>query len=456
MVSIAPAKTKKSQVGPAENTPQKSAPITVGEERKYAGATWRDMALYTKLTAARDLGNLPPHMRKNVTVGDLMGDDFARVMAHKTAHHLQHNPIEDPEGAMLIKSAAPWLMKADELNATNITNQGLEWVGTTYDEDLWARARHETELFNLLESRGMRIKDVDPGTNKVTFGIDTGSGTVYTRGEANSVDATGRPEVTVGVNPFTTDSVTMTAAEHAIALMPTSYLTEDTFVDTMRFIDNDMMQTLMESLESTLINGDTETAANTNVNLIDGTPATGLQKPDYIAWNGMRKYALVTYAATQSRTAGGSLAITDYINTRKLFNSTIRNRKGNMVTIIDFDTEVATRKLVQVLTSDVAGGPQLATMYTGELAPALDGVPVYVSGQLALSNSAGKIPAAGGTLGSIITAYAPYIAYGRKREVEIKQQDDILSGTTIFVASIRHTSIHRGADGAVMTYNVGV
>ncbi len=450
----APAQSAKSRLGGYRESP--ASQLSVGDEQRFADATWQDMALYVKVKCASELGNLPEYMRKRVKVGDVVSPEFARVLAYKMSAGLKAEPLDDAIDALAIKAQAPWL-KADELDATDITNQGLEWVGTTFDADLWQRARHELRLLDLLTSKGMRIKDVDPGTNKVTFAIDTGSGTVYTRGEPNSLDATGRPEATVQVQPFTTDNVTMTAKEHALAYIPSNWLTEDTFVDTMGFINFDMLQTLMESLESTLINGDTETAANTNINLIDGTPATGLQTPDYIAWDGIRKNFRVTNTG-QSRDAGGALAITDYINTRALFGTTVRNRKQNMLTIIDFDTEVATRKLVQLLTADVAGGAPLATMYTGDLPQVLDGVDTYTSGLLALANTAGKISATAdnNVTGTIINVYAPYIAYGRKRQVEVKQQEDILAGGIVFVASIRHTSIHRSADGSAGTYNVGV
>jgi hypothetical protein len=451
----APVGNRKSKIGGytgGQSTPE----ISITEERKYANATWQDMALYVKIKMASELRGMPEFARKKVTLGELTSPEFARNLGYKVVHGLKANPITDPVDALAIKAVAPWL-KADELQATDITNQTLEWIGTTFDSDLWQRARHETRLLDLLTSKGMRVKDVDPGTNKVTFAIDTGSGTVYTRGEPNSIDSTGRPEVTVQVQPFTTDNVTMTAKEHALAYVPSNWDDPDTFVDVMSFIRFDMLQNLMESLERTLISGDTETAASTNINLIDGTPGTGLQTPDYIAWNGMRKNFLVTNTGN-GRDAGGSLAITDYINTRALFGTTVRNRKENMLTIIDFDTEVATRKVVQLLTADVAGGASLATMYTGDLPQVLDGVDTYTSGLLDKANTAGKYSATAGnnTTGTIIVAYAPYIAYGRKRQVEIKQQEDILSGSMVFVASVRHTSVHRSADGSAGSYNVGV
>lgn len=453
----APVENRKNKVG--GYTGGNEMRISVMKEQKYAHATWQDMALYVKLKMATELRGLPEYMRRQVKLADLVGEEFTRNLMHKTALGLTATPLDDPVDRLAIKAQAPWMraIKADELLSTAITNQTLEWVGTTFDADLWQRARHETRLFDLLSTKGMRIKDVDPGTNKVTFAIDTGSGTVFTRGEPRSLDSTGGPEATVQVTAFTTDNITMTAKEHAIAYIPSNWAAEDTFVDVMQFIQFDMLQQLMESLESVLLNGDTETAANTNINLIDNTPATGLQTPDYIAWDGMRKNFIVTNT-TKSRDAGGNLVIEDYINTRALFGTTVRNRKENMLTVIDFDTEVATRKTVQLLTADVAGGAPLATMYTGDLPQVLDGVDTYTSGLLALSNANGNISATSGnnTFGTIVVAYAPYIAYGRKRQVEVKQQEDILSGSLIIVSSVRHISAHRSADGSVGTINVGV
>jgi len=96
-----------------------------------------------------------------------------------------------------------------------------------------------------------------------------------------------------------------------------------------------------------------------------------------------------------------------------------------------------------------------ATITSGVLTN-IYGIDVYQTGFMALANSSGKIPAAGGTLGRILCAYAPYWAMGWKRHITIETDRDILTGDNILVAKMRVGFKARGADAATVSYNLTV
>lgn len=435
---------------------RQSGTAQVSEPMRYAHLSDEKMALAIKIA----MSVYPEHQRSRLRLRDLdnLSDEFKRAVVHrvgKRVHSMQapqRNDVMRWMDYQAMRTAVPF--RADELNATDITNQGLEWVTIFYDSQLWERARFETGLFDLMVSKGMKVTTIPDGADTVEFKIDTASPTVYTRRQANDIDATGRPEATAAITPFQTGKVTVAAAEHVLATSTTDRLVEDSIISILQYIDSDAVQTLAEATERTLINGDTVTTADTNINLIDGTPGTGNAQPDYLAWDGFRKQAFTDSKAVDNLNA---LAMTDFTNTRALFDKPIRSRKDSMVCIIDDDTETAVRNLPEIFTVDVAGANR-ATMYTGDLPAVLDGVSIYTSGLLDLSNAAGAISStpANNTRGQINYNYAPYWAYARKRALNIETARDILSGTTVIVASVRHVAKARGANASVLRYNVAV
>lgn len=437
------SKTAAVGLGGAGRQPQ----ISVSETLKYAHRTAEEMALALKMMVAMR----PTYEQDRLTLGDVVSEEFARHLAHKVASRIQNAPepkyqtaIQDRE---YLKAVMPF--KANELDAVAITNQGSQWPSIWYDSNLWEYARSETKLLNELERKGMRVVDIPQGSRTMNVKLSTGSPTVYTRSEPQSVDATGHPEVTAAITPWSTSEVAVDPAEHVLAVSHSHVLEEDSFIDVASFLNNDITVTMGESLESTLINGDTVTTASTNINLIDGTPGTGLQKPNYLAWNGIRKQFVLTYLATQGLdNAAAALDITDFEQIIMLFPAAIVNRRDNMLFIMDYKTESATRKLPELLTVDVAGETK-ATMFAGKIPP-LFGVDPYMSGFLGLSNGDGKISAtaSNNVKGTLAVVYAPYWQYGRKRAMTIETERSALAGATTFVASIRHILVARGANAA--------
>lgn len=451
-----PATSEKSKVG---GYGQGMGKIEVVDDLKYAHLTAEQMALGMKIAGAALFPHGQPRGLKATHFVDagILSEQYVITMAHKITKALGQQPEFTPtaqfDSAMVhdrihMKHAMPW--KADELDAVAITNQGAEWAFIFYDTRLWERARHLTELFNRLVNKGMRTVDVTGKSMNVK--LNTGSPTVYTAPEARSLDATGRPEVVVQTTPFTTDEVQKDVRKHMLATAFTDELDEDSIIDIQAFLDEDVVQTMAESTESVILNGDTTTTSS-NINT-DSTPATGIRTPNYIAWDGVRHTYLVDNT-TQGNAKGAALVAEDYEDTIMLLDPTIVNRRDQMLFVVDSSTQSATRKLPEVLTDDV--NTPKGTVFTGQIGTLFD-VDLYMSGQLGLSQADGTISdtAANNTKGSVVCIYAPYWQYGRKREMTIELDREAQSSSTVVVASVRHILAARGADAASATYNLTV
>ena len=435
----------------------KSPRITVEEMRAYAGMNGQEMALGIKLVLAR----VPEWERAHIKLSDfvergILSESYIRTMAHKGAAGLEGwEPLSDAasQNDFATMKSISWL-KADELHATDITNQGTEWIEFLYDTQLWRRARELTELFNRMAAKGMRIQDIPTGVRGMNIKLETASGTVYTLAQGGSTDAGGRPEVVAALSQITTDEVSQDLATHIIAQGFTFQLMEQSIIDVVSYLNEDMQTSLVESIEDVFVNGDTETAASTNINLIDGTPGTGMQTPVYIAFNGIRQNALIANTGQGTDNAGVALAAVDYERVRALWPLRIRRQKQNILLMIDEGVETQTRRLAEAFTVGVAGDK--ATFFSGDLS-VLVGFDVYASGFLAKTDGNGKLIAAGtGAQGGVWGIYCPFWQYGRQLDINIEEARYPLSQASVFVARISHLLKARSADASVALYDIGV
>ena len=443
--------------GNGDGTGEKSARITVEEMRAYAGMNAQEMALGMKLALVRVSEWDRPGMKlQDLVDRGFLSESYIRTMAHKGAAGLVGwEPLPDAasQNDFATMKAIHWL-KADELHATDITNQGAEWIEFLYDTQLWRRAREQTELFNRMAAKGMRIQDIPTGVRGMNIKLETASGTVYTLAQGGSTDAGGRPEVVAALSQITTDEVSQDLATHIIAQGFTFQLMEQSIIDVVSYLNEDMQTSLVEAIEDVFVNGDTETAASTNINLIDDTPGTGMQTPVYIAFNGIRQNALIANTGQGTDNAGVALAAVDYERVRAIWPLRIRRNKQNILLMIDEGVETQTRRLAEAFTVGVAGNN--ATFFSGDLS-VLVGYDVYASGFLAKTDGNGKLVAAGGgAQGGIWGIYSPYWQYGRQLQINIEEERSALSQASVLVARISHLLKARSAHASVALYDIGV
>lgn len=417
--------------------------ISVGENLRYAHLSGMDMANYYMQMRAL----LPVPMRNQMCP---VSDDFVRHMSNKIEAEVQKIGFKDPRDSAAMRSIMPY--KADEIDATTLTGQGADWVGVFQGTRLWEKVREESQVFQTMSSRGMFMQEIPQGHGSVPIPLEGSDPVAYSSPEATDLDATGRVEVTANVGFIGTSKATLTPGMIKIAAATSDELEEDSIIPILPQMTAQMEAKAIETLEQSLINGDSATSASTNINLIDGTPGTGISRPYYLVVNGLRKYPLVTNTAA-SRSAGGSLTIDDFRKTIGKMSSKVRNRLSELFFLIDSDTHNTALALPEIATDDVRRTN--ATIESGRLLN-IYGIDVQTSGFLVLANNAGKVPAAGGTLGQIMLIFPRFWAFGWKRQMITKTQEDILSGVTYVVTSMRFGFLVRGVDAAAITYNVGV
>lgn len=444
--NAAPGKSLADAVG---GYTSKSAPrIEVGEELKYAHLSASDMALGVKMMMA----HIDPMLRGRLKLGDILSDQFQRHMVHKMVKFAKSEPFgKDVQGNMALKAALP--IKAEELDASDIAGQGLEWVGEYWDTEVWRRERFP-RIYDRLVAKNMHVREIPRGAENAHFSTEGSDPVVYKAPQANSVDATGRPEVTAQLTPFGTGEVIVTPAELKVWTAYTQILGEDSVVNMAAQANYQINEALLETRDQLLINGDTATTVNTNINLIDGTPAVGLATPYYLASDGFRKLPLVTNTAGSYNALNG-LSLETYRTIWQLMDGVVRQYRERLSFIIDPDTEIASMAIPEIQTDDVR---RTAATITSGVITNLYGIDVMMSGFLPLTNTAGMVSATAGnnTRGTILLVYAPYWGFAYKRNISIETVRDIFSGTLNIVASARMGMVARGTNAATIAYNVGV
>lgn len=437
-------KTLAQQMSAPPLTQTRTAPagaIEVAEPRKFVARALHELLFGYMVMQA----SLPEALRGKIQP---VSDEYIRVMSGRAVTAIEKNDhiMTDPSVRSLIPST-----RANEVATSTASGGGDEWVPPAWSSTIWERVRNN-RIFEEIQKRGMRIEEVPQGEESITVLLEGADPTVYTLSQKTDLAASGRPDVNVGITRIGTANTTLTPGELGMAVAYSDVFEEDSLIRVMAQYSYQMDQKAEETVEQLFINGDVATGASVNINLIDGTPATGLATPYYIASDGALKYALVTGSST-SRDGTVVLDETDFRLTLKLMPSGIRTRKGQCLFIIDSDTHSAALDIPAVKTEDVKRTN--ATIVSGLLTNVF-GVDVLESGFMLLANSAGKIPNAGGTLGRILCVYAPYWAMGWKRRITIETDRDILSGDNIIVAKMRVGFKPRGAGAATTTYNLGV
>lgn len=419
-----------------EPTPQRSRTphIEGGENLRYAHLGFREMAFIHEAVrgAKEDVSpDFMRHMAMKMAIAAEKGDSVATDFAVRSAFPLRH-------------------VRADEIMQSTLVGAGDEWVGIAYSSTLWEKVRY-ARMYSELKKRGMMELEIAQGEESTYVPTEGSDPTWHAGTQAGDLDATNQPEVTVKTSKPGTGRVQLTPGEAVAEIMWSDTMDEDSLIPMAQQLLKQMEESAEEAIEFVIFNGDTATGANTNINLIDGTPATGLDTPLYLVTNGILKLPLVTHAA-RSRDAGGTLDEDDYRLTFGKLPGNLRSNKAKLMYVIDPDTELATLNIDSIKTQDTF---KAATIESGEIRR-MWGIDVFASGQIALANNVGKVPTGGGTLGRIACIYPPYWALGWKRRVKTEQGRDIRAGVNYIVSRMRVGVQYRSVDAAAITYNVPI
>ncbi len=347
--------------------------------------------------------------------------------------------------------------KANELDYSTQAGFGDEWVGVEYSRRLWNVIRAGTEVAARLPS-----VEVPAGAESILIPLEAADPTWYKVGQTTATNATTlRPDGTVPTSKLATSNKSLTVAKMAARVVFSEELNEDSLIPWVGQLRQQLEISGSENLEACIIDGDAATGATTNINAIGGTPgATDI----YLLFNGFRLSSLVTTTAN-SRSASGSLADTDFIETLKLMGNAGKNSADPTRTsfIIDPNVNWKIFNLTSVKTRDVFSNP---TLENGML-KSIWGYGVHVSYFMHSTsttnpykaNTSGKVDTttqSNNTTGSILAVRWDQWLLGYKRRMTIKIQELIDSDSTQIVAIARVGLAQRDTEATAITYNVGV
>lgn len=431
--------------------PQIGAPAVMhySDVDKYSSLSVEDMAfLCGTLDAARRDGKSQ--------VG--MPETAAKALAIKIAEdkgQFGEQARRDLKAAGIAPEDVLNAVKANELDYSTQAGFGDEWVGVEYSRRLWAAIRSASTIVAKIPT-----VEVPQGTESMIIPLEGADPTWYKLAQTTGTNATTlRPDATIPTSKMATAQKTLTVAKMGARVIWSEELSEDSLIPWVSQLRAQMETSGAENLEATVIDGDTDASATTNINDIGGTPAaTDL----FLLFNGFRKSPLVTTVANK-RDAGGTLVDTDFLETLKLMGAAGLNAADAQKTsfIVDANVNWKVMNLTSLKTRDVFSN---ATIENGMI-KSIWGYEVLVSyfmhfqSAVRKANTAGKVDRttpANNTTGAILAIRWDQWLLGYKRRMTMKIQDIPDSDASQIIAVARVGLAQRDTEAAAETYNVGV
>ncbi len=430
----------------------KSAPAVQMSDRRFDHLSAPEMAL--GMLMLNRLG-------KNIS------PDYQLAAAYKTAQMMERG--DKAANDLAVKSVFPFQkpndvfqasfpgIKANEVMGPGQSGFGTEYVNTYYSTTVWEVVRQETPVYGRMVAKGMDEKEVPQGYKSDTIPLEGADMTWYVGGPATDEDtSSGRVTPVVASSKFATGQKEVTLGKLTARTFWDREMDEDSIVNILSEANRKIRISGTEQIENILLNGDTATGANTNINSIDGTPGTGTTKPSYLLLDGLMKLALVTNTA-QTYNAAGTLAEAVFLNLLPLLGPSGKysSDPDKILFIVDNFVYFAALNLAVLKTQDVFPS---ATIVDGMLRK-IWGTELLRSAQLGKANTNGKVATttpANNTTGRILLVRPDQWAARWKREIEIFTDFDPHSDTTFLVAHMRWGLGYRANDAASIARNVSL
>ncbi|MHB8625611.1 MAG: HK97 family phage prohead protease [Aggregatilineales bacterium] len=376
----------------ADPTPAPTRPaLTVTRATKYGDLSAADMSFLYEVLSGAGRGWQPD-------------TTFLRELADKSVKAVQRGQL--PYDAIKGLDASGFL-KTQELDNTGQTGFGAEWAPDSWRGELWLRIRQDNVVAGALQM-------IEMPTNPYELPIESADPTVYyvpeTTDQAQLVYTSNNP---IPISKTASNKVQMRAQKLALRMAWSSELNEDVLIPIVANYRRQSIRTMANAVDNVLVNGDNNPAANVNVNISDSTPPANSK---YLAFNGLRKYCLVTNP-TLSYNANGPLTLPLLRKVRFLLNGAYALRPRDLALIVDDSTYAKALSMPELITRDKFGDD--ATNATG-LIGRLDGIDVYATAEMGLSQASNgmiSVTPANNTKGTAILAFKPTWMVGYRRQV---------------------------------------
>jgi HK97 family phage major capsid protein len=413
----------------ATDSPTPRARIEITRATRYSDLSAADMSfMYEVLSGA---GGWQPD------------GAFLRELADKSVKAVQRGQL--PYEAIKTLDQSGYL-KAQEVDNTAQTGFGAEWAPDSWRGELWLRVRQDNVVapnLNMLEMP----------TNPYELPLESADPTVYyvpeTTDQAQLVLTSANP---IPISKTATGKVQMRAQKLALRMAWSSELNEDVLIPIVANYRRQAIRAMQNAIDNVLLNGDTVTTANTNVNAIDGTPSANSK---YLAFNGLRKYGLVTNS-TLSLNAGGPVTLPLLRKARFLLNGAYALRPRDCAWIVDDLTYARLLSMPEFVTRDKFG--EDATNLQG-LIGRIDGIDVFATAEMGLSQSSNgliSVTPANNTRGTAVLIFKPLWYLGFRRQVTANLEYISFSDVYHLIVTARLTMAAQDAQSAAVLYGITV
>ena len=345
---------------------------------------------------------------------------------------------------LVVPNPAGGFYKSDELNHSTQSSYGDEWVPDLWSNDLWRRARLENPILSMFRS-------IEMPSDPYNLPIESTDPTVYFVGETEdeaqltiASSASAIPDSKVG-----SGKLTMNAQKLALRVGFSAELTEDSIIPILNMYREQAMRAMLDAIDNVILNGDT-TNATGNINSYDADPADTLK---FLAMDGLRHLPLVTTTANSKDMGGVAPTLSKFRQTRFTMAGKYSVNPSRLAWIMDAQTFGAALNLDEFITMDKAG-PH-ATALTGTLG-FLDGIPVNVSAEMALTRLNGSVYSSANTLGQAVCVYRPGWIVGYRRRIAIAIDYLSYYDSYQMTATVRLALNRFDADVAGVLYNIKV
>ena len=335
-------------------------------------------------------------------------------------------------------------IKADELAYSTQTGFGDEWVPDLWSKQIWNKARQDNTILPLFQT-------VEMPSNPFELPIEGTDPTVYfvpeTTDEAHLSLGSGNP---IPDSKIGTGKVTLNAKKLALRVGFSSELVEDAVIPVLNIYREQAVRAIADAMDNVLLNGDTTSAATGNINSDHTTPSA---TEKYLSMDGLRHLPLVDTTANAVDMSNGAPTLAKMREARFTMAGKYSARPSDLAWVVDSGTYAALLNISEFLTMDKAG--PLATAQTGQIG-FVDGIPVYVSAEMPLTEADGKVGGGTNDRGQAVCVYRPgwYVGYRRRIAVSV----DYLSYYDSYqlTATVRLAFVRFDTDVASALYNIAV
>jgi len=428
-LKAAATKPNRTELEPGGVKAKPGDSVFTGGDDKYSSVGESDIEVSTNLYLVKSILEGTKHERLSGRANEVMlaaADRAIKAGPRKIDTSGWHKPTAS---AMKYDTAEYFREARVKAMTSTGANAGDEWVPTLSSADLWTDIHLATQIAS-------QIRRVPMPSNPYTLPTLDDDVTFYYASTENTAVTTSNPN---------TGNATLTARKIMAEVDFSGEVTEDSIIPIVPAIRANLVRKGAQTIDDLIVHGDTETAGTGNVNTDDAAAAAG---SFYLAFNGLRKFCLVTNTG-QVKQFAGAFTTTLFLNTRALLGK-YGARPSDLLLI----TGVSTTNSIQ----DVAAfqtlekyGPN-ATILTGEVGRVFN-IPVLLSEAIP-GTSTDKVDDDGkytttsvstnDTDGWFVLVNKTQWTQGFRRDLQIESFRDIQKDMNILTASFRMALIPSG------------